>query len=131
MAKNPDFRKAVGKSLQSKRKSAGYKSAKAFAEFIGIETSAYTEYEQGRRSFTYEQAWEFADALNCTLDSLGGRVPPVETYNDERQEMLNHNYEALTEDGKDAALGAVRGIRASESARAGEEGPAATKERIG
>ena len=41
-----------------------------------MKTSAYTEYEQGRRSFTYEQAWMMADALECSMDELGGREWP-------------------------------------------------------
>ncbi len=68
-----DFRKKIGSNLQLRRKAAGYKSAKAFADSMGLSTSAYTEYEQGRRAMSYERAWQFADALNCTLDELGGR----------------------------------------------------------
>lgn len=63
-------------NLQAMRKAAGYKSAVAFARAIGINEHTYTEYEQGRIPFTLEQAWEFADALNCTLDEIAGRTPP-------------------------------------------------------
>ena len=94
--------KEIGKSLQEARKAAGFKSAKAFAEHLGINVYTYTYYEQGRSSFTYEQAWEFADALNCTLDALGGRIPPKDTYIDERQVALNKNFESLTDEGKEA-----------------------------
>lgn len=66
---------------------------------------------------SFEQACMCADALNCTTDALAGRNVVTNRYNDERQADLNQNYEALTDEGKDAALGAVRGIRASESAR--------------
>ena len=66
--------KQIGRALQQARKAAGFKSARAFADYLHIPVSRYTAYEQGRRAFTYEQAWEFADALDCTMDELGGRV---------------------------------------------------------
>lgn len=103
--------------LQRIRKARGYKSAKAFADFIGMNVYTYTDYEQGRRAVTLETAWEFADALECTLDDLAGREFPVERYADPRQAVLNEDYAHLSEAGKDAAAGAVRGIRASEGAR--------------
>ena len=93
-------RKAIGKNLQSIRKKAGFNSAKAFAEYIGMPVSAYTEYEQGRNGFTYEQAWEFADALGCTLDDLGGRGVPECRYSDPRQEALNGHYDSLNDESK-------------------------------
>ena len=70
--------KEIGRALQSMRKSAGFKSAESFADAIGMKTSAYTEYEQGRRSFTFAQAWMMADALECSMDELGGREWPPE-----------------------------------------------------
>lgn len=59
--------------LQELRKEAGYGSARAFAEHIDMPVATYTDYEQGRRAFTLERAWFFADALGCTLDQLAGR----------------------------------------------------------
>lgn len=67
------LRKRIGKNIQLLRKSAGFKSAAAFAEHAGFETSRYTEYEQGRRSMAFDAAWRIADALDCSLDTLGGR----------------------------------------------------------
>lgn len=69
--------------LQSMRKRAGFKSAKAFADHIGMPVGTYTDYEQGRRMFTLERAWAFADALDCTLDELAGRVPPARSSDDD------------------------------------------------
>lgn len=68
--------KAVGKALQLARKAAGFRSAKAFAEYAGLNPGTYTNYEQGDRAFSYEQAWLMADALGCSLDELGGREWP-------------------------------------------------------
>lgn len=103
--------------LQRIRKERGFKSAKAFAEHIGISPRTYTNYEQGITSLTLDMAWEFADALECTIDELAGRPWPSNAYSDQRQQMMNDDYQHLTDSGKDAAAGAVRGIRASESAR--------------
>ena len=65
-------------NLQALRKAAGFKSAKAFAHHIGMNVNTYTDYEQGRRMFALDQAWEFADALGCTLDELAGRIAVME-----------------------------------------------------
>ena len=67
-----------GRNLQSLRKLAGYKSAAAFAEAIGMPTSTYTHYEQTEGSIPLRAAWEIADALNCTIDEMIGRMPPRE-----------------------------------------------------
>lgn len=103
--------------LQRIRKERGFKSAKAFADHMGMSPRTYTNYEQGITSLTLDMAWKFADALECTIDELAGRQWPNNAYSDQRQQMLNDDYQHLTESGKDAAAGAVRGIRASESAR--------------
>ena len=71
-----EFQKMIGKTLQTNRKAAGFKSARAFAEHIGMEVSRYTEYEQGRAGLSYITAWKMADALECSMDELGGREWP-------------------------------------------------------
>lgn len=81
------LRKRIGKNIQLLRKSAGFKSAAAFAKHAGFETSRYTEYEQGRRSMAFDAAWRIADALNCSLDTLGGREwSPMESQQNQTQE---------------------------------------------
>ncbi|MCB6760096.1 helix-turn-helix domain-containing protein [Adlercreutzia equolifaciens] len=108
--------------LQRIRKDRGFKSAKAFAEHIGMSKDTYTNYEQGARPITLELAWEFADVLGCTLDELAGRDFKADSYADPRQAVMNDDYARLSDAGKDAAAGAVRGIRASEGARVGAAG---------
>lgn len=108
--------------LQRIRKDRGFDSAEAFATHIGMKVGTYTDYEQGRRRFTLERAWEFADVLDCTLDELAGRDFRADAYADPRQQAMNSDYEHLTDAGKDAAAGAVRGIRTSEGARVQEAG---------
>lgn len=97
---NTELAKQIGSHLQKTRKAAGFKSAKAFAEHIGMSKDTYTGYEQGRISLSYERAWEFADALGCTLDEVGGRKAPERLYADPRQAALNGHYESLNEASK-------------------------------
>lgn len=98
-------------------------SQEDMAEQLGIKKSRYGTWERGERTMSFPQAVACAEVLDCTTDALAGREVSTGRYTDKRQTDLNKNYEALTDEGKDAALGAVRGIRASESARANEEGP--------
>ena len=72
------MKKAIGKALQAARRSAGFKSAKAFAEHMQYNVGTYTNWEQGKQMFSLEQAYEMANALGCTLDELGGRTYPHE-----------------------------------------------------
>ena len=69
-------KKEIGRNLQALRKRAGYRSAAAFAEVLGIKVGTYTSYEQGEAAFSYETAWDLADVLGCSLDELGGREWP-------------------------------------------------------
>lgn len=119
-----DFTKKIGKHLQVMRKEAGFKSAKAFAEHMGMSVSAYTEYEQGRRSFSYETAWDIADALDCTLDALGGRTPPARDYDDHRQQVLNHAYGMLDDRSKGELAGLATTMTADASRLAVKSGQA-------
>ena len=64
-------------NLQALRKAAGFKSARAFAEHIGMNLRTYTSYEQGEAVMSLEVAWNLANVLNCSLDELAGRTPPV------------------------------------------------------
>ena len=59
--------------LQECRKAAGWKSARAFAEHIGMPVDTYTQYEQGKRTMNIEVAWDMADYLGCTIDQIAGR----------------------------------------------------------
>lgn len=59
--------------LQKMRKAAGWKSARTFAEHIGMPVDTYTQYEQGKRTMNIEVAWDLADELGCTIDQIAGR----------------------------------------------------------
>lgn len=105
------LRKRIGKNIQLLRKSAGFKSAAAFAEHAGFETSRYTEYEQGRRSMAFDAAWRIADALDCSLDTLGGREwSPMETQQSQAPEEgeLIYCYRQSTEKRRSKILETAR-----------------------
>lgn len=107
--------------LKYLRKAAGYRSRDAFASVIGVNPRTYKTWESGERNMSFSQACMVADALGCSLDELAGRTEYVGTYSDQRQAELNDDYLSLTEAGKDAAAGAVRGIKLTEEVRAQEE----------
>lgn len=115
--------------LQAMRKRAGFKSAKAFADSIGMNSATYTDYEQGRRAFTLEKAWEFADVLECSLDELAGRRWPPDdlTTMDPRRRTMIESYDALTDDGKTLASEMVASVardplRRADAAGSGSSG---------
>ena len=125
--------------LQAMRKKAGFKSAKAFADSIGMNPATYTDYEQGRRAFTLEKAWEFADVLECSLDELAGRRWPPEDLAsiDPRRRAMIESYDSLTDDGKTLASEMVASVardplRRADAAGAGSAGsqPAPTDEKV-
>ncbi len=108
--------------LMQLRKKAGYRSRSAFADVLGISERKLKAWEVRETRITFEDACMIADALECSLDELAGRDEYVGTFSDGRQMALNSVYSALSDEGKDAALGSVRGIKAAEGARAETEG---------
>ena len=110
--------------LQALRKKAGFKSAKAFAEKIGMNAYTYTNYEQGKANFTLAQAWEFADLLGCSLDELAGRQWPPEGASasvDPMREELVRCYDASTAENRHSLVVAARNA-ALASGEAAERG---------
>lgn len=91
--------------LQELRKAAGWKSARAYAEHMGMNVSTYTDYEQGRISMPIERAWAIADDLDVTLDELMGRTPPAERKQEDKRreaaEYIAMKLLELTEGAKD------------------------------
>lgn len=96
---NIPSRKEIGDCLQKLRVAAGYDTAKDFAVAVGFNVDTYTGYEQGKGMFSYEKAWIMADALNCPIDALGGRKPPV-TYSDKRQEAINAHFDTFNDEAR-------------------------------
>lgn len=94
--------------LQEFRKQAGYKSAKSFAEEIGLSVRTYTNYEQGITSLTLEKAWEFADIFDCSLDELAGRKRQYKELSNPSEQELIDCFRASTNDRKDRILDTAR-----------------------
>lgn len=118
--------------LKRLRKQAGYKTQGDFASVAGIPERRYASWEREEVMMSLEQAYNVTEILGCSLEELVGRDKySKKEFPDERQRDLNSNFEELTDEGKDAALGSVRGIRASESARAKTEGPATGNQKVG
>jgi hypothetical protein len=42
-------------------------------EAAGVPVRSYQQWDQGRRTFSFETAVKLADALDCSLDELAGR----------------------------------------------------------
>lgn len=103
--------------LMQLRKAAGFKSRDDFADFLGISRRKYKGWESQETNMSFPQACMVADALHCSLDELAGRTEFVGSFADQRQAVMNDDFAHLSDAGKDAAAGAVRGIRASEGAR--------------
>lgn len=109
--------------LQRLRKKAGYRSANAYADHMGIKRATYTSYEQGTRPITLEQAWEFADDLGCTIDEIAGRTSGYDAFESE----LISCYRGSTDEGKANILGNARGqyaLSKNDAERSGYEAEA-------
>ena len=110
-------KKQIGKSLQKRRKDAGYSSAEKYAVHMNEKPDTYTGYEQGRIALPLDKAWEFADDLECTLDELVGRDFPRPAFGDSRQERLNGCFESLNEESKTQVADMVKSIAADPARR--------------
>lgn len=65
------------RTLQRLRREAGYRSAKDFAEALGIPASTYARYERtgdgADCGIPLPAAWQIADKLGCSIDLVVGR----------------------------------------------------------
>ena len=115
-----DSNKTIGKALQAARKKAGYKSAREFAEVLGINLNTYTDIEQGKSGLTFERAWQIADVLDCTLDEVGGREPPPrnQRFADSDKQAMCDAYDRLDRHLKGAASAAVQAMAAGDGQEA-------------
>ena len=100
-----ESKKSIGKNLQRLRKEAGFSSATSFAASVGINGNTYTQYEQGISGFSYERAWQLADALGCSMDELGGREwPPTQDILDSDERQLIDCYRRTDESDRPTLL---------------------------
>ena len=109
MSKYSEFNKSVGRYLQAQRKKAGHKSARVFAESLGMNVNTYTEYEQGKAGMSYEKACEFSDALQCSLEEFRGRFS-VGLCGDSLSRELYESFEKLNPKSKETLMAVVRSM---------------------
>lgn len=83
-------------SLQDLRKGAGYRTAKEFAEALGVPTTTYSRYEATPEKIPLASAWAIADFLSCTIDEVVGHEA-AGTAGGEWQMF----YDGLSDDGKE------------------------------
>lgn len=91
---------ALKTNLQAIRKRSGFKSAREFAEYVGINVGTYTNYEQGKANMSLLQAWEIADVLGCTLDELAGRRVPKKPSMSASEQRVLDVYRSASEHGR-------------------------------
>lgn len=88
-------------SLRKLRKAAGWPTAKAFADSIGVPAPTYARYEQSgdgpETNIPMKAAFTIADALGCSIDALVGRE---EADVDAVRSDMQRRYDALSDDGK-------------------------------
>ena len=96
-------------NLQAMRRRAGFRSAREFAEFAGVNTKTYTNHEQGHAAMSLLQAWEYADILDCTLDELAGRRVPSQPFIDSAEQHVIDCYRLTDARGKAAITRTAEG----------------------
>ena len=113
-------------NLQKLRKAAGFRSAKDFADYAGVNPGTYTNYEQGKRELSLERAWFYADLLHCSLDELAGREFHPKTrgdYADPRQAELNECWQEADDAQRSIILGVAQMGAGRSGADASVEAP--------
>lgn len=124
---NENIKINTGQILLSLRKSKGYSQADV-AEYLGITTAAYQNYEAGRREANYNNIIKLAEYYNVTTDYLLGRQnsnppsDPIEEFADKKslkdlEEILIREYLELSDKQRDAVLNFMRKCIAEEEAR--------------
>ena len=98
--------------LREMRKKAGFKTAKSFAEHIGMSENTYRNYENGTRNLYLDVACDLCDALGCTLDELAGRETAAPVLSPRERAVVDaYRHEDAT--GR-AAIERVCGIKSGE-----------------
>lgn len=76
------------KTIQELRRERGYRSAREFADALGISPSSMSRYDNQPESIPTKVAWEMADKLGCSIDEVVGRKP-VASGRSELQELYD------------------------------------------
>lgn len=103
------------RTLQRLRRQAGYRSAKDFAEALGIPGSTYARYERVGDGpdcgIPLPAAWQIADALGCSIDLVVGR----EDIDAPRPDSVQSRYDALGPAGRQLVESYLSFVEESES----------------
>ena len=78
--------------LQELRKRAGHRTAKGFAETMGIPLTTYARYESSPEKIPLAVAWRFADEFGVSIDVVVGREEPAPV---EQRGEVQLRYDAL------------------------------------
>lgn len=63
----------MAKTIQDLRRERGYRSAREFADALGISASSMSRYDNQPDSIPTKVAWAMADDLGCSIDEVVGR----------------------------------------------------------
>lgn len=109
------------RTLQRMRREAGYRSAKDFAERVGIPMSTYARYERAgdgpECGIPLPSVWAIADALGCSIDLVVGREDIDAASGDSIQERV----EALSRTGREMHDDYLRFLEFREDANASQD----------
>ena len=103
------------KNLKNIRESTGI-SQKEFAKLCKIAPSTYNQYETGKREPDIKTLIEIADKLNCSIDSIVGRIINTHTKSNsemeinEQEKTLLENFRSTTEQGKQRMIQSILNI---------------------
>ena len=65
----------MAKTIQDLRREKGYRSAREFADALGISPSSMSRYDNQPDTIPVKVAWAMADRLDCSIDEVVGRMP--------------------------------------------------------
>ena len=63
----------MAKTIKDLRQEKGYRSAREFADALGIATSSMSRYDKDPEAIPLKHAWAMADLLDCSIDEVVGR----------------------------------------------------------
>lgn len=63
----------MAKTIQELRREKGFRSAREFADALGISPSSMSRYDKDPETIPVKVAWAMADALDCSIDEIVGR----------------------------------------------------------
>lgn len=95
----PTLSQVVGQRLRAARQSAGFKTARAFAQTHDIAQSTYSQYETGKRHFSINILVKFSEFLNINPNwLLFGKLPMFNPADDKSRSAPETTSSAVKEE---------------------------------